>query len=611
MTSRSTRVMPSRLWLITGLSFGVLTVSFYGLVGYDWTLPLFWLASISLTGASLWPRRVRATAPTGETFLGEWQAVFVLVCAFAPLYLTQLYTVPFQINTDELTLMIVESRLTAQHTSDLLGLSNYSRLPSLIFVVFGWAGKWLGGITLLHMRAVHALCGVLIIAATYRFLRLLFSQGQAMAGAILMGSQHTLFMLSRMAMRDNTALLLELLALIYLVKGLQRGCRFASFVGGAIAGLGWYTYYPSRITIILWSVFFAALVLLPKRGQPRATPAKLFAITMLGFALAAAPVLIATVKGYPESLKQSREQLLITPEGLAKQQWWVRAGTANEAFQHNVLDGLTLFNNYLSDRGNIYINEGHGFVDPLTGVLIWIGLLCLGMRLRAPSSRRDGALLVVTGFLSLWLALSFLVNKSPNYTRSLVTLPFVVVLVVEAATCLAGLLAIAARRLSRHRALELAIFGGIITVIVLWNVAIAADFVRRGLAQGNDVGAMVRYVEAQRNLPHHRFYLCQTSSREFPRLRDPRWRDWLGYVAGPDHTVQLIVSERGELAVEDVLAALAEPPFTVFMTQQLWARCYSALQAHYADMKSYNLYPRRSSLQPVTPTGRLVAVEVR
>ena len=36
------------------------------------------------------------------------------------------------------------------------------------------------------------------------------------------------------------------------------------------------------------------------------------------------------------------------------------------------------------------------------------------------------------GFVVLWLSFALLVNKAPNYTRLLITLPFVAYLVVEA-----------------------------------------------------------------------------------------------------------------------------------------------------------------------------------
>ena len=42
------------------------------------------------------------------------------------------------------------------------------------------------------------------------------------------------------------------------------------------------------------------------------------------------------------------------------------------------------------------------------------------------------------GFLSLWLSFAFLVNKAPNYTRLLITLPFVAFLVTEAVRWMVG-----------------------------------------------------------------------------------------------------------------------------------------------------------------------------
>ena len=66
------------------------------------------------------------------------------------------------------------------------------------------------------------------------------------------------------------------------------------------------------------------------------------------------------------------------------------------------------------------------------------------------------------GFLALWLSFAFLVNKAPNYTRLLVTLPFVAFLVTEAVRWLVGRwrsiprgpAVLAAGFLGAHRGLE-------------------------------------------------------------------------------------------------------------------------------------------------------------
>lgn len=58
-------------------------------------------------------------------------------------------------------------------------------------------------------------------------------------------------MISRLAMRENTSVLVELVALALLVWRLRRDHVLATFAGGVVAGLGFYVYFPARATFAL------------------------------------------------------------------------------------------------------------------------------------------------------------------------------------------------------------------------------------------------------------------------------------------------------------------------------------------------------------------------
>ena len=95
--------------------------------------------------------------------------------------------------------------------------------------------------------------------------------------------------------------------------------------------------------------------------------------------------------------------------------------------------GLGTFNSKVVDHSWIYPNYGHGFVDPLTGIVLWARRGDRRARRSSAGDARTRARCSCSvGFLVLWLSFAFLVNKAPNYTRLLVTLPFVAYLVVEA-----------------------------------------------------------------------------------------------------------------------------------------------------------------------------------
>ena len=95
----------------------------------------------------------------------------------------------------------------------------------MLFIVWGKLGNLIGGIDLFHMRLLHAVVGLLTIAACYALFRLLLPRNWAFLGALLVGVNHSMFMISRLAMRENTAVLVLVVALILLLWGFRQQPR--------------------------------------------------------------------------------------------------------------------------------------------------------------------------------------------------------------------------------------------------------------------------------------------------------------------------------------------------------------------------------------------------
>ena len=113
------------------------------------------------------------------------------------------------------------------------------------------------------------------------------------------------------------------------------------------------------------------------------------------------------------------------------------ADSISEGIEKNIVWGLTAFNTDRVDEAFIYPNFGHGIVDPLTGALLWLGVLTVLLRAifrRGP----PWSIFPLVGFLLLWLVFAFLVGQAPDYPRMLVILPFVAYLVTEGIRLLAG-----------------------------------------------------------------------------------------------------------------------------------------------------------------------------
>ena len=398
-----------------GLVLGAISVGIYIAAGYSEAMLWLWLGALVITAvgfglrARTWPR------------IG----VLDLACAAgaaalcAPFYLIALYRWPVQVSSDEAAIMDTAKQYATIHVPDPLGAGFYLTRPALLFIAWGKLGNALGGVDLFHMRLLHALAGLLAVAATYALFRLLMPRGWAFLASLIVGLSHAMFMISRLAMRENTAVLVLVVALALLLWGLRENHELATFLGGVVAGLGFYVYYPARIAFPIWVVFLiTAGFVYRKKFAPKR-------LAMLG-AVAAAGVLLAALPiSYSESQVPAAERsgqtdgLMIYKTARETQKDWVFAHSQLSGYLTNVKYGLTVFNNRVVDHGWIYVNPGHGFVDPLTGILLWLGVGIVAIGLIRRRREDEGALLMLIGFLVLWLSFAFAVNKAPNYTRLL------------------------------------------------------------------------------------------------------------------------------------------------------------------------------------------------
>jgi Dolichyl-phosphate-mannose-protein mannosyltransferase len=565
-----------------GLILGAISVGIYMAAGYSKAMLWLWLGALVITAVGFglrsrtWPR------------IG----VVDLVCAAgaaalcAPFYLIELYRWPVQVSSDEAALMDTAKQYATIHVPDPLGAGFYLTRPALLFIVWGKLGNALGGVDLFHIRLLHALVGLLAVAATYVLFRLLMPRGWAFIGSLVVGFSHSMFMISRLAMRENTAVLLLVVALALLLWGLRENHELATFLGGVVAGLGFYVYYPARIAFPIWVVFLiAAGLVYRKKFAPKR-------LALLGAVAAAGVLLTALPISYSESQVPAAERsgqtdgLLIYNTARETQKDWVFAHSQLSGYLTNVKYGLTTFNNTVVDHGWIYVNPGHGFVDPLTGILLWLGVGVVAIGLIRRRREDEGALLMLVGFLVLWLSFAFAVNKAPNYTRLLVTLPFVAFFVVESLRWLVD-------RWRSTRYGPPVLVGAFVAALVVWNLSIGWDFIQQGRREGDPIGSTGRYVRAHENVPGQKYFVATSDVRPY-------------YVWGNDTASLERISLFAPKVAPQVVDPLAlqqfsaAPPFALLMRREVWQPAAAQLAARYP----------RGRIRNVSPDGARVVFEV-
>src|SRR5439155_23474729 len=97
------------------------------------------------------------------------------------------------------------------------------------------------------------------IAISYALFRQILPRWWAVMASCVLGLSHSYLMISRLAMRENTAVLAEVAAFALLLWGLRRDNELATFLGGVVAGLGFYVSYPSRAAFPIWLALLVGL----------------------------------------------------------------------------------------------------------------------------------------------------------------------------------------------------------------------------------------------------------------------------------------------------------------------------------------------------------------
>lgn len=590
---------------VGGVLLGAGVSIVYALRAYHAAMP--YLLGVAIIAVAVSLRNPSSTRIRLDFSRGDIVALAVLLLIVIPLYTLRVYTTPWQVNTDEVTLIHNSRVMMSGPPADLFGITPYFGCPGAAFLLFGILGQVLGGNDLYHFRLAHGILGVVSVVAAYCLFRQFMRPIVAFSSAVILGANHSLVGYSRMAMWPNTSLLLELIALLLLVRGIQQKSLQSIFLSGVTCGLAFYFYFPGRITIVICALVLVAIWLIG-REHNFGSMTKSVAVLGLGCALVAAPVVIATAKNPKLGMQYQREQLLIYPEGRKAAQFWTRTTTPRDAWIKNIKNGLTTFNSRVVDHGWLYPNPGHGFVDPVTGVLVWAGFLAATVRVvrhrrkksRAPGrrdARLSGDLMAIIGFTTLFLMLAFIVTKAPNYQRLLLILPFVAYFAGDVVWVILDFLRARVRDTAGRfkPGLIFPLVGTAAAALILaLNVDAFNDFAKVGRTQGHEVGSTGRFVERRKDEAGHSWILAADKDNLYYFWGEPWWwQGWVGFFAGPDQSVKVV-------PVPTISELDTPGKTTVFISRIAWQKHATEFIARHAVSRVTN----------IVPSGRLIAVEV-
>jgi hypothetical protein len=512
-----------------------------------------------------------------------------LLLLMAPLYFMFLYTFPYSMHRDEVVNMEYDKKAYESPTIHVFGLvPGHFYNPASVFIFRGWLGEKIGGINLLHMRIITAWTGLLGVGLAFLFFRMSLPSMEAIAAALWLAMQHVYWIMSRMALRDNSVLPIAVGSLALLWHGLQKRCPFITYIGGLALGLTFHTYMPARIVVVVWFLFIFLLAVRRPGPLPFNALMELGLAAGVGFMLIAGPVMVSTVMESPASMDYGRAQLLFNPQTHGGSKSASGAATTLEVSKQNMVNGLLTFNHKIADQAWIYPDyfAHHGFLDPISGILLWVGLL-LALRCKG-SARKDMGLLASVGFLSVWFFLTFILDKAPNYTRLLVILPFIGYFVITAWMFLCQ------RTAPRFYP---SCFAAGVLIILFWNAMIFRDVMNRDFEHRNEIGGMFRYIEDRLDLPRYHFYVVEEAGHPFLRYWRPPQYDVLPNIAAllpESHPLRRI-------SVAAVWLLRPIPPYTLFMPHDLWT------QIEWVYKKSYS----HLDIQSVCDDEDLLAIEVQ
>jgi len=570
--------------LFLGLIVSVICFYQYFKHGYRTSILCSWYLGLLLCGGAI--SRIKISQSDGSVL--TWQdakTAFCLMLLFSPVYLTYLFWFPAKFGTVEINYIGMVNK--ANHFEwDWFGLFDHN--PKFIIMIMERIGSAMGGVTLIHMRFIHALCGVFIIGAGYLFFRTFASKRIALACSMLLASSHALFSLSRIALRDNIPLLLMAIAFCFLYLGFKERKYLLTYLGGIFTGFGFYNYYPARMIIIPWVVFLFVLFVGRKREFKRSYILKSLLTCLFGVLLTIGPIAIVSVKGnYVHNFNYVKKQISIFPKVKKEKKGITKEKNFQKTYFRNVKNGLFLFNNNGVDRGGNYQNHYVGFVDHVSGIFVWIGALILIIR----RQKKLHEVLMLASFFTLYFIYAFFCSRNPHYTRLLPFLLFIVYFVVTGidGTCTA-LASLINRKKEKGRLLNVPFFWVIVYGIIILNFTLFVKYQSNLKVRDLVFARTFRYIHRNKDVDnYHYLIVADKKNKYFWYGSKNALKNWSSFFHDDNQTTSVLGPDEFIRLIEDEGLPMATSDFTMFLSEKVWKKIKESFSKRFNDFRIHHI----------------------
>ncbi len=372
-----------------------------------------WLAGL-LAFAVAFARLDRRSKRSARWPFSAGEMAFLLVCgvAFTAYCCRDLTSWRYSFMGDELGFWTFAGRLAHGYThnyfSSFEGVAGYH--PVLCSVYQSLFLRLLGPNNF-AWRFSSVIAAALAIPFLYLFLRELIGPTAAVAGSLLLGANNYLITYAHFGLNNVQVLAPTLAALALLLWGCRQQSWLLLYGCGVMAGLGFYTFFSSRLAIAFVTLAF---LLLP---MPVASGRRLrwFGVVVLGFGLTMIPLIAVPEHFVAAMLRQSAMGTTAaeSPSGLLANLWISLTGPAARVkWEYCLIDPL-----YSIRSGRLMYGS---WVDSFVGAFFFLGLVWAALRW----PRHRALLWLLLCYLGSVIAVAILSQyAAPPDTRMLFLVP--------------------------------------------------------------------------------------------------------------------------------------------------------------------------------------------